>query len=149
MRAHLMSIHDGMMDLLVPFQNGWYYNRAMGGSNSIKAVLPALFPDDPELDYHALDGVHNGSEAMDAFARLGEMEPEEARRTRLQLLRYCELDTYAIVKIWQRLVDVTSDGRADSSAYHPPTKAMIEKPQSPSSITPPSKSIGVANNWKE
>lgn len=129
MRAHLMSIHDGMMDLLVPFQNGWYNNRAMGGSNSIKAVLPALFPGDPELDYHALDGVHNGFEAMDAFARLGEMEPEEARRTRLQLLRYCELDTYAMVKIWQRLVDVASDGLAGSSTHHPPTKAMIDKPQ--------------------
>lgn len=100
---HLLDIADNMRDLLVPFQKGWYYSRAMGGSSSIKAVLPALFPNDPELDYHTLEGVHNGAEAMNAFAALASMPPEEAERTREQLLRYCELDTYAMVKIWQRL----------------------------------------------
>ena len=105
---HLLSINEGMRDLIVPFREGSYYARAMGGSNSIKSVLPALFPNDQELDYHALDGVHNGSEAMSAFARMAEMEPEEAERTREQLLRYCELDTLAMVKIWQKLQEVTS-----------------------------------------
>ena len=104
--GHLMDIADNMADLLVPFAQGAYYQRAMGGSNSIKAVLPALFPDDPELDYHALDGVHNGSEAMNAFAELEHMAPAEAARTREQLLRYCELDTLAMVKIWERLREV-------------------------------------------
>lgn len=102
---HLLSINEGMRDLIVPFRDGSYYARAMGGSNSIKAVLPALFPDDPELDYHALDGVHDGSEAMDAFARMAEMGPEEAALIREQLLRYCELDTLAMVKIWQKLCE--------------------------------------------
>lgn len=100
---HLLSIADNMKDLMAPFQRGDYYTRAMGGSNSIKAVLPALFPDDPELDYHALEGVHNGSEAMDAFAALAGMDPAEAKTIREQLLRYCELDTLAMVKIWQKL----------------------------------------------
>ena len=77
----------------------------MGGSNSIKAVLPALFPNDPELDYHALEGVHNGGEAMSAFAALADMDAEERAVTREQLLRYCELDTYAMVKIWQKLCE--------------------------------------------
>ena len=36
--------------LKIPFQSGYYYNKAMGGSFSIKSVLPALFPDDPALD---------------------------------------------------------------------------------------------------
>lgn len=100
---HLLDIAENMRDLLVPFQKGWYYSRAMGGSNSIKAVLPALFPDDPELDYHALEGVHNGSEAMNAFEAMADMTAEEETKTREQLLRYCELDTLAMVKIWQRL----------------------------------------------
>ena len=104
---HLLTINEGMCDLIIPFREGSYYARAMGGSNSIKAVLPALFPDDPELDYHALDGVHNGSEAMDAFARMAEMDPEEAALTREQLLRYCELDTLAMVKIWQKLCEAS------------------------------------------
>ena len=102
---HLLSINKGMRDLIVPFREGSYYARAMGGSNSIKAVLPALFPDDPELDYHALEGVHNGSEAMNAFEAMAGMSAEEAAVTREQLLRYCELDTLAMVKIWQKLVE--------------------------------------------
>jgi len=100
---HLLAINEGMRDLIVPFRDGAYYARAMGGSNSIKAVLPALFPGDPELDYHALDGVHNGSEAMDAFARMADMPPDQVARTREQLLRYCELDTLAMVRIWEKL----------------------------------------------
>ena len=49
---HLMALHDNMIDLAAPFRSGAYYCRAMGGSYSIKAVLPALCPDDPELDYY-------------------------------------------------------------------------------------------------
>ena len=99
----LLGISARMDDLIKPFQAGAYYARAMGGSNSIKAVLPALFPNDPELDYHNLEGVHNGSEAMAAFARMAAMMPTERAQTREQLLRYCELDTYAMVKIWRKL----------------------------------------------
>lgn len=102
---HLLNIANNMRDLLVPFSKGWYYARAMGGSSSIKAVLPALFPNDPELDYHALEGVHNGSEAMHAFEAMASMDPGEVAVVREQLLRYCELDTLAMVKIWQRLRD--------------------------------------------
>ena len=104
---HLLNIKDNIVDLLVPFQSGWYYNRAMGGSFSIKSVLPALFPDDPELDYHNLEGVHNGGEAMTIFPKIQYMEPEEQKKTRENLLKYCELDTYAMVKVWEDLKRVT------------------------------------------
>lgn len=100
---HLLNIRDHIVDLLTPFQSGWYYNRAMGGSFSIKSVLPALFPDDPTLNYHNLEGIHNGSEAMAAFPAMEHMTPEEQVRTRQNLLRYCELDTYAMVKVWEKL----------------------------------------------
>ena len=69
-------------------------------------MLPALFPDDPELDYHSLEGVHNGSEAMNAFEAMAHMSADEASETREQLLRYCELDTFAMVKIWQKLCEL-------------------------------------------
>lgn len=105
---HLLNIRDHIVDLLVPFQSGYYYNRAMGGSFSIKSVLPAIFPDDPELDYHNLEGVHNGSEAMTIFPQIQFMEPSEQERTRHNLLKYCELDTYAMVKVWEELVRVSS-----------------------------------------
>lgn len=102
----LRPIHARMRDLMVPFRDGAYYAPAMNGSYSIKAVLPALFPNDPELDYHALEGIHNGSEAMAAFCGLEQRPPHEIALIREQLLAYCKLDTLAMVKIWQKLVEV-------------------------------------------
>jgi hypothetical protein len=75
----------------------------MRGSNSLKAVLPALNPNDPELDYHALDLIHNGGEAMNAFPELPRKSPEEQARIRAALLAYCRLDTLAMVKILEEL----------------------------------------------
>ena len=102
---HLLNIRSNIQDLLTPFQSGYYYNRAMGGSFSIKSVLPALFPDDPALDYHNLEGVHNGGEAMTIFPKIKDMPPEEAAEARRNLLEYCKLDTYAMVKVWEALRD--------------------------------------------
>ena len=102
---HLLNIRGNVKDLLDPFQAGYYYNKAMGGSFSIKSVLPALFPGDPELDYHNLEGVHNGGEAMTIFPKIKDMPPEEAATARKNLLAYCKLDTYAMVKVWEKLVE--------------------------------------------
>ena len=100
---HLMNIHNNMRDLMIPFKKRYYYNKAMQGSFSIKYVLPALFPDDPSLNYHNLDLIHNGTEAMNSFALLGIKSKEEQAYIRERLLRYCELDTYAMVKIFEML----------------------------------------------
>ena len=105
---HLLNIEANIVDLLVPFQSGYYYNRGMGGSFSIKSVLPAIFPNDPELDYHNLEGVHNGSEAMTLFPKIKDMPLEEQKIARKNLLKYCELDTFAMVKVWQELVRVAN-----------------------------------------
>ena len=102
---HLMNIYDHIVDLMVPFQKRQYYCRAMQGSYSIKYVLPALFPDDPELDYHNLEGVHNGTEASAAFEKMSEMEPAECQACRENLLKYCDLDTLAMVRVWEKLQD--------------------------------------------
>ena len=79
----------------------------MGGSFSIKSVLPAIFPDDPTLNYHNLEGVHNGNEAMSIFPKIKDMPKEEQEIARHNLLKYCELDTFAMVKVWQELVRIT------------------------------------------
>lgn len=101
---HLLNIQSNIKDLLTPFQSGYYYNKAMGGSFSIKSVLPAIFPDDPSLDYHNLEGVHNGGEAMSIFPIIKDMTPEEQQTARHNLLKYCELDTYAMVKVWEEMI---------------------------------------------
>lgn len=100
---HLMAIHGNMRDLMIPFQQRWYYDRKMEGSYSIKYVLPAICPGDPELDYKNLEEIHNGNEAATAFSALSEMSAEDAERTRKNLLAYCRLDTLALVKVWEKL----------------------------------------------
>lgn len=104
--SHLMAIHDNVRDLLDPFQAGYYYVPAMGGSFSIKSVLPALFPNDPELDYHALDDMcQNGGDAMTLFPKLQYMSPEDEEKARRALLNYCHLDTLAMVRVLDKLYE--------------------------------------------
>ena len=105
---HLLNIRENIVDLLVPFQQGDYYLPSMGGSFSIKVVLPSLFPDDPSLDYHNLEGgVQNGNDAMTIFPKIQYMSPDEQEKTRKALLEYCCLDTYAMVKVWEKLIETT------------------------------------------
>lgn len=105
----LLEIKDSIVDLIYPFQRGIYLLDEMHGSYSIKAVLPALYPDDPTLDYHNLELIHNGSEAMNAFAAMEEMSKEERMKTRQALRKYCKLDTYAMVKVWEKLREVIAE----------------------------------------
>jgi hypothetical protein len=108
LRYHLLNIRDNVVDFLDPFQAGYYYLPAMDGSFSIKKVLPALFPDDPQLNYANLTGsVHNGGEAMTIFPKIKDMSPEEQQKARKSLLDYCYLDTLAMVRIWQKLEEVS------------------------------------------
>lgn len=96
---HLMAIHDNIQDLMTPFQKKDYYVPSMKGSYSIKYVLPALVPEMSQA-YKELDGVQNGGEAMQTYAKLAHMEDKkEVARYREALLRYCELDTLAMVEI--------------------------------------------------
>ena len=106
---HLMNIYDNMKDLMIPFNDRDYYCKDMKGSYSIKYVLPALFPDDPSLNYHNLDMVHNGSEAMSSYANMNSLNEEEKEKLRYNMLEYCKLDTYAMVKIYEKLKEVIID----------------------------------------
>ena len=106
LKDHLMKIHNNMKDLMVPFQKRDYYTKNMHGSYSIKYVLPALFPDDPSLDYHNLDMVHNGREANETYSSFNEYSEEELKVVRENMLKYCELDTYAMVKIYKKLDEI-------------------------------------------
>lgn len=145
-----------MVDMLVLVKN-YYYHTSMKGSNSIKAVLPAVlqtskfikekysqplygvaggieslnytnmiwyrldengkvinpykllepvFSDMDELeteDFSVDDTIANGGSAMTAYARMQftKMSHEEREHARKALLRYCELDTLAMVMIYE------------------------------------------------
>ncbi|MGH2308137.1 DUF2779 domain-containing protein (plasmid) [Arcobacter cryaerophilus gv. pseudocryaerophilus] len=104
----LMAIHDNCKDLMTPFQNKDYYHPNMKGSYSIKYVLPALVPEF-ENAYKELDLIHNGGEAMEAFANFSNITDEKLKqRYRDSLLEYCKLDTLAMVKILEKLRESVS-----------------------------------------
>jgi len=98
-KNHLLSISNNIVDLADPFKNKHYYLPEMKGKYSIKVVLPLLVPEMGRA-YQDLDLVHNGGEAMQAFAMLGEMTDKgQVKRYRDSLLEYCKLDTLAMAKI--------------------------------------------------
>lgn len=94
----LLALNERVVDLL-PVARDHYYHPSQRGSWSIKAVLPALCPD---LDYGDLDGVQNGGMAMDAFLEALAPQTSYVRKSEIehQLLAYCALDTYAMVRLW-------------------------------------------------
>ena len=90
------AVIDRLFDLLPVFRKH-YYHPAMMGSTSLKDVLPTLAPD---LAYDDLE-VANGTMAQQAFERmLLQQTPENQRESTPQaLLRYCERDTEALVRV--------------------------------------------------
>jgi hypothetical protein len=134
-----------MLEILVRH----YYHPATGGSNSLKAVLPAILSTSPFLrekysrpvygtpempsqrfsnfvwlppgttdpytlltpmentsgdeDSDEPDGVTNGGEAMIAYAKcqFTDITDAEVEAIRKDLLKYCELDTLAMVMLWE------------------------------------------------
>ncbi len=104
-QAHLMAIHDNIKDLMLPFQKGYYVTPTMQGSYSIKYVFPALVPEMSEA-YTNLDLIHNGGEAMNAFAQMSAMDEAKKTAMRKALLKYCGLDTWAMVRVLGRLREI-------------------------------------------
>ncbi|MBK6594151.1 MAG: DUF2779 domain-containing protein [Burkholderiales bacterium] len=97
--AALREINERLVDLL-PIARERYYHPSQQGSWSIKKVLPAVVP---ELSYDALDGVQDGGMAMEAFLEAIHPKTSAERKAQIkqQLLAYCKLDTYAMVRLWQ------------------------------------------------
>ena len=95
----LLAINNRVVDLL-PIARERYYHPSQQGSWSIKKVLPSVVP---ELRYDALDGVQDGGMAMDAFLEAIHPDTPAGRKNQIeqQLLAYCKLDTYAMVRLWQ------------------------------------------------
>ena len=88
---------------MIPFQQKWYYTPEMKGSYSIKSVLPALVP---ELSYNDLE-IKDGGIASNTFLSMinGNFEGN-IEETREKLLEYCKRDTFAMVKILERLLSL-------------------------------------------
>lgn len=95
----LHSLIDRTLDLEDIFASA-YVDIAFGGSTSIKKVLPVLAS---ELDYAGME-VANGTDAMEAWKGLIAMPDGEERDVlKANMLEYCKLDTYAMVRIFEEM----------------------------------------------
>jgi hypothetical protein len=99
----ISNIIGRLKDLMIPFQKKWYYTPEMQGSYSIKYVLPALVP---VLSYQDLE-IKEGGTASSIFTQMvnGEFQGD-IDKTKNDLLEYCKLDTFAMVKILEKLKEV-------------------------------------------
>jgi len=82
---------------LLPIAREHYYHPDMMGKWSIKNVLPTIAR---ELAYDGLE-VGDGTQAMLVFSELLDptLAPERRAKLRQDLLRYCERDSMAMVKL--------------------------------------------------
>jgi len=96
----LWQLRKRVKDLMIPFRKQWLYKPEMQGKYSIKKVLPALVAD---LTYESLN-IQEGSSASIAFEGLmNERDVFKIDEVRIDLLKYCEMDTYAMVRIYKYL----------------------------------------------
>jgi hypothetical protein len=94
---------------LLPIVRNHVYHPDFQGSFSIKDVLPALVPGFGYDDLEIQDGA-TASAALEALLLGGDaLSPEEKQKLREQLLRYCEFDTLAMVRLHERLREFVRD----------------------------------------
>lgn len=106
----LEKIIGNILDLAAPFRSRHIYHWEMNGSYSQKVVLPVLVPG---LSYKGME-VADGMMAMDAyFAMCASKDPDEVAKTRANLLEYCALDTMGMVRILERLKEISGTGTID------------------------------------
>jgi hypothetical protein len=93
-----------LVDLIVPFRSFHYYHPSQKGSASLKSVLPAV----TGLSYQEMP-IASGDNASLAFLTITfkNVTEEEATRVRQELLAYCKLDTEGMVKIVEKLNDLS------------------------------------------
>jgi len=110
----LENLNGRIYDLGNLINKGYYLHPAFKGSWSIKNVLPVMVPD---LQYQGLD-VEKGDQAMLAWYKLvfESSETTEKEKIKKSLLDYCELDTLAMVHIFQRLQSIMAAWIQVSSA---------------------------------
>lgn len=96
------GINNRMYDLMSVFKEGFYIHKDFYGSASLKKVLPVLVP---SLSYAELN-IHEGMTASNSWFEMVSVETSEKRKKEIynDLLKYCELDTLAMVKILKELI---------------------------------------------
>ncbi len=99
----LENLNSRVVDLEDVFKQQLYVHKGFKGKTSIKFVLPTL----TDLSYKELH-IQNGAVASDTWNKIvTDGYREQGKQNQIQnLLKYCELDTYAMYAIWKHLIDL-------------------------------------------
>ncbi len=104
----LERIEKRLVDLL-PAIRRHVYHPDFGGGFSIKKTLPALVPGLSYSDLRVQDGEVATVELQRLMFQGAEMPPGERAVLREALLAYCERDTWAMVKLLEKLRSLVGD----------------------------------------
>jgi Domain of unknown function(DUF2779) len=95
----IQSIIERLWDLEVIFKQ-YYFHPDFQGSTSLKKVLPVLIP---SLSYESL-AISKGNQAQTVWeAMILASDPLEQQALINDLLDYCQLDTIAMLKLYEEL----------------------------------------------
>jgi hypothetical protein len=102
--AFLGQLNERIYDLGDIVNLGYYLHPGFKGSWSIKHVLPIMVP---ELSYKGMV-IGKGDQASMAWWNMtfGQVDQREKEQLTEALLRYCELDTLAMVEIYQKFLEI-------------------------------------------
>jgi hypothetical protein len=107
-KEFLGSLNQRINDLIIPFSEMWFVDKDFFGSASLKNIMPVLVP---ELSYKEL-GVSDGLQARRVWTQtIFEDKNQDQREKALSdLSKYCTLDTYAMVRILEKLQTIVNTG---------------------------------------
>ena len=103
---YIESVNARVYDLMDVFTNQHYVHKDFKGSTSIKKVLPVLAP---ELSYKEL-AIHEGGTAASSWLKLtgDKLSAAEKAQLKKDMLEYCKLDAFAMVRILEELEKLIS-----------------------------------------
>jgi len=100
----LSNLNDRVVDLMIPFSNGWFVDKDFFGSSSLKKILPVIVSD---LSYKELD-IQEGNVASRKWMEtvLDGKYSDQKEKIMSDLIKYCRLDTLAMVEIFKYLKNI-------------------------------------------
>jgi len=102
LRSELEELESKLIDLH-PIIKDYVYHPGFLGSFSLKFVLTPLVPELTYDDLVIVDGMVASVEIARLLFVAQKIAPEERDRVRKDLLNYCERDTWAMVKLLEKL----------------------------------------------
>jgi predicted RecB family nuclease len=106
LRDELEELEHKLIDLL-PVVRENVYHPDFRGSFSMKSILTPLVPDLTYSDLVIVDGLVASVEIARLLFVAGKIPKEEHDRVRQDLLNYCERDTWAMVKVLEKLRELS------------------------------------------